>query len=320
MALVWIKRRRVDVDLKEELEAFNWTRAKWIDEKLIACSPFRYDSSPSFFVNLENLPDKEIAGTWLDSGASHGDEFRSGNFVQLLAFLRQETEEETADYLMEKYDFKPYEGELKLKLDLKIKQPFKPLPRPEWEIDRSYLRGRSIAEEVCQEAEVLTPPNKDKVAFLWKSPAGEIEAIKYRSTTQKTFFYEKGGKRLNELLFGIDYVYKNKCESVAICEAEIDALSWRTVGSGGAVAVGGSNFSDKQASLLIRSGVKNIILSLDNDRVGRELERKIYNKLSRYFTFWRVVFPPDIKDMNEWIVRYGAKKPPAQRIQQRAFF
>lgn len=312
MALVWINKKRLEIDLREELEEYEWQRAKWFDEKLIACSPFRYDSSPSFFVNLENLPDKEIAGTWLDSGASHGEEFRSGNFTQLLSFLRQETEEETVDYLLEKYDLKPY-SDLKLKMDLKMKAPFIPLQAPEWLPDVTYLRSRGISLETSYEAEVLTSDNIDKVAFLWKSPSGDIEAIKYRSTTQKTFFYEKGGKRLNELLYGIDFIYRNQCQTVAITEAEIDSLSWRTVGVG-AVAVGGSNFSDKQASLLVRSGAKNIILSADNDKVGRELSWKIFKKLEKYFTFWRVVFPPDIKDMNEWIVKHGATRPPLQKL------
>ena len=92
---VWIKNIRLDIDLEEELSQFSWNRERYLEDKFVACSPFRYDNSPSFFVNLVNLPDKEIAGTWLDSGALQGSDYKSGNFITLLAYLREETEEET---------------------------------------------------------------------------------------------------------------------------------------------------------------------------------------------------------------------------------
>jgi len=76
---------RINVDIEEELRLFPWNRARWTESKLIASSPFRDDNAPSFFVNL----DGEYAGTWADSGA-YGTEYESGNFVRLLAYLRNE--------------------------------------------------------------------------------------------------------------------------------------------------------------------------------------------------------------------------------------
>jgi hypothetical protein len=311
--LVWIKNRRIDIDLEEELNAFDWLKGRWFDDKFVACSPFRYDNSPSFFVNLENLHDKEIAGTWLDSGALQGSEYKSGNFLTLLSFLREETEEETFEYLMEKYDFKPYKSKLSLKLGLKVKKGFKPLEIPSGEIDNTYLPSRGISSEVCKAVNVIHSKETNAVAFLWKNPLGEIQAIKYRNTHDKIFFYEEGGRRLNELLYNLDYVTANKCKTIAITEAEIDALSWLQLGRG-AVAVGGSSFSDAQLSLLIRTGAENLILSLDNDEVGKALAKKIYEKTNKYFTIYMVEYPEGCKDMNDFIRQYPNQKPKLKKI------
>ena len=315
---VWVKNLRLDIDLQEELSEFSWQRERWHEDKFVACSPFRYDNSPSFFVNLENLPDKEIAGTWLDSGALQGSEYKSGNFLTLLAYLREETEEETFDYLKEKYDFKPYESKLKLKLDFKVKQDFKPLPEPVGGIDTKYLPSRGIPASVCEVATVRYVEKEKAVAFTWRNTTGEIQAIKYRRTENKIFYYAKGGRRLNELLFNIDYVTKNRCQTVAITEAEIDALSWQALGRG-AVAVGGSSFSKAQASQLIRTGVKNVIISTDNDEVGKSLAKKIYNMVKNYFTIYEVVYPEGCKDMNDFIRQYPDQKPKLKKVSTKLF-
>lgn len=315
---VWVKNRRLDIDLEEELSVFSWNRERWFEDKFVACSPFRYDNSPSFFVNLENLPDKEIAGTWLDSGALQGSDYKSGNFITLLAYLREETEEETFDYLVEKYDFKPYESKLKLKLDFKIKQDFKPLPEPKGELDQSYLVGRGLSPRVIEEAGVKYVEEEKAVAFTWRNPLGEIQAVKYRRTESKIFYYEKGGKRLNELLYNLDYVTRNKCQTIAITEAEIDALSWLQLGRG-AVAVGGSSFSDAQASQLIRTGAINLIISTDNDAVGKSLANKIINAVGKYFNIYIVDYPDGCKDMNDFIRQYPNQKPKLRKVSTKLF-
>jgi hypothetical protein len=52
METLRIRGQDVAVDIRTELEQFNWTRPKWSADKLIAASPFRYDKTPSFFVNF----------------------------------------------------------------------------------------------------------------------------------------------------------------------------------------------------------------------------------------------------------------------------
>lgn len=310
---VWVRNKLLDIDLIEEINEFSWSRERFVEDKFTACSPFRYDGSPSFFINLENLPDKDIAGTWLDSGALEGSEFRSGNFLTLLAFLRNETEDESFEYLIGKYDFKPYQSKLKLNIGLKVKTEFNPLLEPIGEIDNSYLPSRGISLEVCRETRAIFVKDKNAVAFTWRNPLGEIQAIKYRRTDSKIFYYEKGGKRLNELLFNLDFVTRNKCKTIAITEGEIDALSWLTLGRG-AVALGGSSFSDKQLSQLIRTGAENIIISTDSDGVGESLADTLTKKLKGYFKLYKVVYPPGVKDLNEFIQKYPNQQPQILKV------
>lgn len=315
---VWIRNKRLEIDLQEEIDVFTWNKGRWHEDKFVACSPFRYDNSPSFFINLVDLPEKEIAGTWLDSGALQGGEYRSGNFLTLLSYLREETEDETFDYLVEKYDFKPYESKLSLKLNLKVRQDFKPLSEPKGELDQEYLVGRGISKEVIEEANIKYVKEEKAVAFTWRNPLGEIQAVKYRRTKDKIFYYENGGRRLNELLFNLDYVTKNKCQTIALTEAEIDALSWQTLGRG-AVAIGGSSFSNAQLSQLIRTGAKNLIISTDNDKVGKALAKVIYEKVKAYFTVYMVEYPTGCKDMNDFIRQYPNQKPKLKKVTTKLF-
>ena len=99
MPVISVRNYEVDVDIKSELEVYDWGyNARWSADKLIAASPFRHDSTPSFFVNL----DGDYAGAWADSGA-HDDNYTSGGFAKLLAYLRSESIEETERYLLEQY-------------------------------------------------------------------------------------------------------------------------------------------------------------------------------------------------------------------------
>src|SRR5699024_8692548 len=94
MAVLRIFGKQVNVDIENELQQYSWERERWTPGKLIACSPFRRDASPSFIVNLES-------GGWADSGAV--DEYTSGNLFTLLGHLRGTSPYEACEYLIEKY-------------------------------------------------------------------------------------------------------------------------------------------------------------------------------------------------------------------------
>src|SRR5690606_40301738 len=74
-------------------------------------TPSLHDALPIF--ETEKAPE----GAWGDSGAS--GEYEKGGFVSLLSFLRNETEEETIEYLVSKYGTQGSDGKIVLRRDRK---------------------------------------------------------------------------------------------------------------------------------------------------------------------------------------------------------
>jgi hypothetical protein len=298
MAEIKVRGRIIDVDVEAELREFNWNRPRWTGDKLLAASPFRYDQTPSFFVRLVPYGDYP-AGTWSDSGA-YDVEWASGGLVKLLAFLRNETQEETEDYLLGAYDFDYSSGELLLNV------PKLSVPRTgvielqrgllaNFSQDYSYLKTRGISEEVQQNAGICYDSRSKAVVFPWFDAQKRLRNIKYRATYGKVFWYTKGATPVRELVYGIESV---SSPVVVLEEAEIDALSWRTCGVQ-AIAVGGANFTDQQADIIKRSSINLIYLSGDNDKAGQKFADQVAMKLRGFVELRRVIKPSQFKDANE---------------------
>ncbi|MBG9828514.1 toprim domain-containing protein [Bacillus wiedmannii] len=302
MELVWVRDKRIEIDLVGELDQYTWDQYRFTDDKLTACSPFRYDKKPSFFVNLVNIGDKEIAGTWKDSATDE-----SGRFLDLLSHLRNEHPDDTFDYLMEMYAPKAYSEARDITGYLRVVKEFKPL-KCDIDAGSEWLENvRGISPAIQTLFDIRDTPSS--VAFLWKNGRSEIQAIKYRNTHSKIFFYEKDGQRLNTLLYGYDVMSQMQPTTVAITEAEIDALSWWEYGRA-AVALGGASMSNAQIDLLKRAGIQNVILSFDNDKAGEKLKEAVKGKLSPFFKIYEVILC-DCKDVNEYHLKYG-KAPMVQ--------
>lgn len=271
----------MQIDVRAELEEFDWPHARWSHDKLIAASPFRFDRSPSFFVRLEPYGDLP-AGVWSDSGA-FDDEWRSGTITKLLAFLRNETEAETDYYLAEKYGFNIEREVIVLKTpNFRLYNSRNYLPPTTVEPCVSpYLLSRGISAEVQELAGTGRSNHKGFTAIPWYTPNGHIANVKYRSTRGKAFFYEKGAWPIGELVYGANMV-KAQAETLVICEAEIDALSWWTAGIP-AIAVGGVAFSDKQADIVRRLPFETLLLAGDNDRAGQAFNERIRRKMGGVF-------------------------------------
>lgn len=266
------------IDVRAELEEFEWTHARWTHDKLIAASPFRFDRSPSFFVRLESYGDIP-AGVWADAGA-FDDDWRSGTLTKLLAFLRNETEEETTAYLRDKYCINSGENDtilLKTPILLKNKRQFtlnSDIINPK---NSKYLTSRGINVSVQQKALTGQSRYKGFTAIPWYTPNGKLANVKYRSTRSKTFFYEPGAWPIGELVYGA-HMLSEPTENLVICEAEIDALSWWTAGIP-AIAVGGVAFSDKQADIIRRLPFDTLVLAGDNDSAGQKFNDRVKRSL-----------------------------------------
>jgi DNA primase len=294
-----IRSHSVDVDVRTEIDKFEWTRPKWSADKLIAASPFRYDKSPSFFVNLSG----EYAGTWGDSGY-YDQEWASGNFVKLLSFLRNESYEETEEYLLSEYGYAESSDTVTIRpISLSIQRNRQPLNADilaKYTEDYTYLKNRGISERIQRQLGVLYSPQQKAAVIPWWQADGRLANLKYRKTYGKIFWYEKGGRPIRELVYGIDQAKP----TTIICEAEIDAMSWMEAGYA-AVAVGGASFNKWKRDLILRSPVEELIIATDNDKAGGKLRREIEEAMKGHVRVRQAYVRADCKDANEALVKYG---------------
>jgi DNA primase len=295
-----IRGKQADVDIKYELEQFAWHRSQYVDGKLLACSPFRNEATPSWFCRIEDYRDIP-AGTWSDSGATD-HEWSSGSFPRLLAFLKGITEEEAEDYLLETYgSFTEGYDEITLKVpELKINKRREYIPSSKldsFEKDYSYLVGRGISESIAADKQIYFDKSKNAIAIPWCDGNGRIVNMKYRRVDSKIFWYEKGYTPISKLIYNIDEIYRKNVRTAMITEAEIDALTACSVIP--AVALGGSNFSKNKAEILIKSPIQHLIIATDNDGVGRKTALLIANSLRDYMKISLFIFPPGKKDIND---------------------
>lgn len=302
MPIIPIRGVDYDIDVEGELRQFDWVKPRWTDDKLIAASPFRYDRTPSFMVRLQPYG-RYPAGVWTDSGA-YDDEWRSGNFVRLLAFLRNETYEETEDYLRTKYGVSD-DGSIKLIAPrLKVKRYRQSLDKAIEPVVTEYLTRRGISADVQRLFGVGYDANSQAVMLPWRLPDGRLANVKYRKTRGKAFWYERDGWPIRELVYGIDVIYAQNVRRAAIVEAEIDALSFWTAGVP-AIAVGGTAFGAAKRDMILRSPIEQLIIATDADKPGERLRAEIERELRGRVALSHARFS-GVKDANEALVNRGA--------------
>lgn len=309
MPNIFIRNKSVDVDIRAELEAFDWGyRAKWSHDKLLAQSPFRDDSTPSFYVWLEG----DAAGAFGDSGGE-GD-YAKGNFVKLLAYLRHEDEESTEEYLAETYgaDLADYDESVTLDLSrIKVegsRQTLDSAILAGLKFRHPYLTKRGISERVQRLFQIGYDRASMAVSIPWFTPNDTLAAIKYRSVAAKTFWYEKGSIPVGELIYGMDVIYRFKQSTAILVESETDAMASVEAGVP-AIAVGGSSFNAMKRDIIARSPIERLIIATDNDRAGEKLAEQVSALLRGYVVLERARIPIgwDAKDINDVLLRRGAE-------------
>lgn len=293
--MVIVRGQELRVDIKGELEQYDWFRAKWTGEKLIACSPFRTEKRPSFAVCLE-------VGKWVDSGGD-GD-WAKGHFVKLLAFLRNETWEEIEEYLLGLYSPNYAEVDsLKLKLNFqyeKEKPQFLTLEdlNP-YAYKHPYLTRRGIPEKVQRAVKIGYEREHQAVVIPWFDRKGRLVTMKFRSVNDKRFWYYAKGQRIKNHLYGLDLVHRLGRTTVFITEGEIDALTlWKS--GRAALAMGGAFLTEIQRDLILQSPITALVIASDNDKAGQRVKASIVEQLSGFIGLEEITFPPNRKDVNEF--------------------
>lgn len=300
MAVINIRGKKADVDIFNELQAFDWERGTWTESKLVACSPFREDKQPSFFISMET-------GGWADSGSL--GEMDSGNLAKLLGYMRGTDYEEASEYLLDKYGamYAVTEEGTEIKL---------PKPRLNENIRSHKLLGggyviqavspymvtRGIASDVQERFAIgYGEGHRGFTAIPWHTVGGRLANVKYRSTRGKKFFYEKGATPVTSLVYGIDQA--KLYEDVVIVEGEVDALSWWTAGFP-SIALGGAHLSREQAETIIREGFRRVYAAGDNDGQGSKLNRKIAEGVGGFAEVFEVDYGIE-KDANDVLLSQG---------------
>ncbi|MCD9024365.1 toprim domain-containing protein [Cohnella silvisoli] len=292
------------IDVRAELADFPWIRATWSDTRLIAASPWRYDRQPSFYVILDE--DDPAYGSWGDSGADD-PEFQRGGIVRLLAFLRDETIGETLEYLRDKYGGHGEEKSDELALNLpKLYVPDKPrVTRIDsaildaYRFRSPYLGSRGISEEVQRLMSIGYDRQRRAVTIPWFNADGSLGNVKYRRTDSKTFWYERGGRPIREMVYGINITYERKLKRAAIVEAEVDALTLMSAGIF-AIATGGTALNREKAELILRSPIEELMLFRDRDAAGRAWRNRIVAELKGAIDLRVANVARPYKDVNEW--------------------
>lgn len=272
------------IDIPEYLQRYDcWENAKFTDERLICSSPFRPDSSPSFFVNFNN----EFAGTWGDSGS--GD---TGNFIKLVAQLDSIEYEEALEKLRDEFELQPYDTP-QISVGVHASQSRDKFP-PVDHNKSLYLISRGISEKT--QAAYETSEGDSFIRLPYIDGTGTWRAVKYRNTYSKDFYYEDGNNHIKDLVFGHRVIYKENPTTLVICEAEIDAMTAYEQGFVG-ISLGSANLSDTQIRLIQKFGVENILIASDNDLKGNMVAEDIRKAFAKTHNVYRAVLPEG-EDLN----------------------
>lgn len=278
METIVIDGHSLTLDVRDELEQYDWGYgARWTEEKLIASSPFRDDNSPSFYINFNG----KYAGRWGDSGALDPTT-AFGNLADVLAVKMGVGYDEALEYLTDNYkvsEERDSDKDLKIP-SIRLKEGRKKSSINTdrlLEVSNEYLSNRGISDEVQAEYRTGNMRNTPEfVALSWTDDVtGYVASIKNRAVEGRDMYYEKGSLGITNLVYGL-YNAKNE-KSIAICEGEIDVLSFAEAGIP-AVALGTANISDRQVEKILYHGFERIYMAGDNDKAGLNLNRKLYLK------------------------------------------
>lgn len=291
-----IKGYEVSVDVAAELNNYEWRRPRWAGKKFQACSPFRNEQNPSFAVHLET-------GVYIDSGSTN-EEWRQGNFAKLLAYLRNETYEEALEYILETYC--PLVGDLdrlRLTFDLDLheeqRNPLDMALLDEFKFRHPYLEQQRGIEEKWQIAFRIGYDRKHKaVTFPWYDRTGRLINVKFRSVTDKRFWYYGDGHPIKNHIYAMNFIYKTGKTLAYVVESEIDAITLWQAGFP-AIALGGARLNPRQRELLIQSPLETLVLATDNDKAGKRIAQTLTSELSGFMAMRSIDLPGHVKDIND---------------------
>ena len=288
----------VPVNIWGELEPYldHFREWKIRGDKFQCTSCFRHEKHASMAINLET-------GVWIDSG-SPTDQYHKGNFVSLLAYLRQEEYQDTEMYLFQAYHVMLEEVDsLQLKIDLQGESEvgvtydwFKDFPHLQFR--HPYLLKRGITKEVQRLFCIGFDKEHEAVAMPWFNMDKKVINVKYRSIRYKQFFYLQDGQLTRNYVYGLPQCKTLGYKDVAIVESEIDCMYlWSNEIP--SVAMGHAGINKNQIQLLLNAGIETVTFASDNDEAGERFRVEMRKKLPKLFTCYELEIPYMYKDVND---------------------
>ena len=188
----------------------------------------------------------------------------------------------------------------------------------------SYLHRRKISEDTIKKygvfvSEKFFPSAQKKmqcIGFPYHNE-GEVYAVKYRSTEDKSFVQEGVGGATT--FFGIEYINPDN-KTMIICEGEMDALTLDTCGLENVVSVPNGALNKLKQGLIdpsedrkfqyvwnsidILNDMEKIVIATDSDEQGRALREELARRVGKA-KVWMVDWGEGCKDANDTLMKHG---------------
>lgn len=283
------------VDVTDFLTALGIEIDSYSGDNAIFLCPFHSERHPSARMNVKTT-------AWLCSVGCG-----KGNAVHFLSMVRQMPFEEARNHIYARYGIGPgapiddLEAEVRRNLNLSVKQePERVLPDEswveylaiDWEVDRehpavAYMLSRGFSPEVLTRWQIGYDELSKRVSIPVRDHYGKLVGFKGRSIDpdrhpRYSILGDPVGSpearygfhtyRKSEYVFGLDRCIGDPCwlRCCWVVEGELNVIAMRERFQEYAVAVAGSEFSDRQRELIASTcGVVKIYLDDDVYKDGK---------------------------------------------------
>lgn len=248
-------------DIKDDIDKNNF---------MITCPSHKggRESSPSCGINIKSGVCNCLTCGW------------KGNLISLSKLCRGE--EYGFKYLIDRYvGNKKVDVEIEKKLIIKHEEEEEviiPNYKSIFEYPEAvnYLLSRKISKDIMAKFDIRYCSDRKMIMipiYYGRTIVG-YKGRKIVKCDKKYRFYNT--PNMKKVLFGLDKVVKG--DTVMITEAEIDCLTFWSWGLE-AISILGANITPLQKEQLRRSGIKKLIIALDNDEIGKTAALKLYEEL-----------------------------------------
>ena len=157
-----------------------------------------------------------------------------------------------------------------------------------------YLQARKLSRQTCEKFKVKYDPTNKQILFPVYDENNNLVMITRRSTLTKQFHIPSD---VEKPIYLLNYIKENNIKTVVLVESQINALTSYEYGIP-AIATFGCNITDKQFTILNKSGIRHYILCFDGDAAGRKGAETFKKNIRKDVFVTDIIMPPK-KDLND---------------------